>query len=110
MPSVIAFPIAAFAEIAGCYAFWVVLRDGRSGWWLVAGLASLVIFAAALTRVESDAAGRAFATYGGVYIVGSLLWLRFAEGVRPDRWDLIGGAICLIGAAVILLPSRVAAP
>lgn len=100
------YPIAALAEIAGCFAFWVVLRDGRSVWWLVPGVASLLVFAFALTRVESSAAGRAFAAYGGVYIAASLLWLRFAEGVRPDRWDLVGGAVCLAGAAIILLPAR----
>ena len=102
----IAYPIAALAEIAGCYAFWVVLRDGRSIWWLAPGVASLIVFAFALTRVESSAAGRAFAAYGGVYIAASLLWLRFAESVRPDRWDLLGGAVALAGAAIILLPAR----
>ena len=100
------YPIAALAEIAGCYAFWAVLRDGRSIWWLVPGVASLIVFAFALTRVESSAAGRAFAAYGGVYIAASLLWLRFAESVRPDRWDLLGGAVALAGAAIILLPAR----
>ena len=102
----IAYPIAALAEIAGCYAFWVVLRDGRSIWWLAPGVASLIVFAFALTRVESSTAGRAFAAYGGVYIAASLLWLRFAEGMRPDRWDLLGGAVALAGAAIILLPAR----
>ena len=102
----IAYPIAALAEIAGCYAFWVVLRDGRSIWWLAPGVASLIVFAFALTRVESTAAGRAFAAYGGVYMAASLLWLRFAEGMRPDRWDLLGGAVALAGAAIILLPAR----
>jgi len=102
----VAYPIAALAEIAGCYAFWAVLRDGRSIWWLAPGVASLIVFAFALTRVESSAAGRAFAAYGGVYIAASLLWLRFAEGMRPDRWDLLGGAVALAGAAIILLPAR----
>jgi small multidrug resistance family-3 protein len=56
--------------------------------------------------VEADHAGRAFAAYGGVYIAASLVWLWLVEGTRPDRWDLIGAAICLIGAAVILLGPR----
>jgi small multidrug resistance family-3 protein len=59
-----------------------------------------------LTRVESVFAGRAFAAYGGVYIAASLLWLWIVEGAQPDRWDLIGGAICLIGAGIILLGPR----
>jgi len=98
--------IAALAEIAGCFAAWAVLRDGRSVWWLLPGLACLAIFALLLTRVESAFAGRAFAAYGGVYIAASLGWMWAVEGARPDRWDLAGMAICLAGAAVILLAPR----
>ena len=61
-----------------------------------------MMFAYLLTLVDTAAAGRAYAAYGGVYNVASLLWLRGIEGVRPDRWDVLGGAICLAGAAVIL--------
>lgn len=99
---------AALAEIAGCFAFWVWLRLGKSVWWIVPGAASLLLFAYLLTLVPSDAAGRAFAAYGGVYIVASLAWLWAVEGVRPDRWDVSGAALCLIGAAVILFGPRTA--
>jgi small multidrug resistance family-3 protein len=94
--------IAAIAEIAGCFAFWAVFRLGKPHGWLLAGTAALLIFAYALTRVEAEAAGRAFAAYGGIYIVASLVWLKLVEGVSPDRWDIIGGAICLGGATLIL--------
>jgi small multidrug resistance family-3 protein len=97
---------AAIAEIAGCFAFWGWLRLGKPIWWLIPGLLSLVMFAYLLTLVETNAAGRAFAAYGGVYIVASLLWLWSIEGVRPDRWDIAGSIVCLIGAAVILLGPR----
>ncbi len=63
-------------------------------------------FAWLLTLVESDAAGRAYAAYGGIYIVASLVWLWGVESVRPDRWDIAGAALCLIGAAVILVGPR----
>ena len=99
---------AALAEIAGCFSFWMWLREGRAVWWLVPGIASLVLFAWLLTLVDTPAAGRAYAAYGGVYVAASLAWLFFVEGVRPDRWDLVGAAICILGAAIILLGPRTA--
>ncbi|GGE13164.1 hypothetical protein GCM10011529_19430 [Polymorphobacter glacialis] len=97
---------AAAAEIAGCFAFWAWLRLGKSIWWLVPGSAALLLFAWLLTRVDSGAAGRTFAAYGGIYITASLIWMWAAEGLRPDRWDLIGGGICLLGAAIIIAAPR----
>jgi small multidrug resistance family-3 protein len=100
------YPAAALAEIAGCFAFWAWLKLDRSPLWLGPGLVSLALFAWLLTLVPSEAAGRAYAAYGGVYIAASLSWLWLVEGQRPDRFDLTGAAICLVGAAVILLPAR----
>jgi small multidrug resistance family-3 protein len=97
---------AALAEIAGCFSFWLWLRQGKSIAWLAPGMVSLAAFAWLLTLVDSAAAGRAYAAYGGVYIAASLAWLWAIEGVRPDRWDGVGAAICLVGAAVILLGPR----
>ncbi len=97
---------AAFAEIAGSFAFWAWLRLGKSALWLVPGIALLVLFAFLLTRVDAVFAGRAYAAYGGVYIASSLVWLWVFEGVRPDRWDLIGAAVCVLGAGLILLGPR----
>lgn len=74
----------------------------KSPLWAIPGTLSLVIFALALTRIDAAAAGRAYAAYGGVYILSSVFWLWLVEGVRPDRWDIAGAAICLWGAAVIL--------
>ena len=67
---------------------------------------ALALFAYILTLVQAEHAGRAYAVYGGVYITASILWLWTIEGVRPDRWDVIGAAICLIGAALILFGPR----
>lgn len=100
------YPLAALAEIAGCFAFWAWLKLDRSPLWLAPGLLSLAVFAWLLTLVPSEAAGRAYAAYGGVYIAATLLWLWLVEGQRPDRFDLTGAAVCLVGAAVILLPQR----
>lgn len=99
---------AALAEIAGCFAFWAWLRMGKSPLWLAPGVVSLILFAWLLTRVDSDAAGRAYAAYGGIYICASLAWLWAVEGVRPDRWDVSGAALCLIGTCIIILGPRTA--
>lgn len=99
---------AALAEIAGCFSFWMWLREGKPVWWIVPGIVSLIAFAWLLTLVDSAAAGRAYAAYGGVYVAASLVWLLAVEGVRPDRWDLIGAAVCIAGAGIILLGPRAA--
>jgi small multidrug resistance family-3 protein len=69
-------------------------------------MGALALFASLLTLAPSDAAGRAYAAYGGVYIIASLLWLWTAEGVRPDRWDMAGAGLCLAGAGLILFGPR----
>jgi len=97
---------AAFAEIAGCFAFWAWARLGKSPLWLLPGALALIIFAWLLTLVPVQAAGRAYAAYGGVYIAASLIWLWAVEGLRPDRWDMIGAAVCVAGAAIILAAPR----
>lgn len=104
--TIVLYGLAAAAEIAGCFAFWAWLRLERSPLWLIPGLVCLALFAALLTRVEVDAAGRAYAAYGGVYIAASLMWLWLVEHRAPDRWDLIGAAACLVGAAIILFGPR----
>jgi small multidrug resistance family-3 protein len=106
MTSILAYVGAAVAEIAGCFAFWAWLRLEKPVWWLVPGLASLVLFAYLLTLVDSLFAGRAYAAYGGVYVAASVLWLWLVEGARPDRWDALGAAVCLAGMAIILFGPR----
>jgi small multidrug resistance family-3 protein len=95
MTSFLSYMCAAMAEIAGCFSFWAWLRLDKPVWWLVPGMVSLALFAWLLTFVESDFAA-------------SLFWLWAVEGVRPDRWDVIGTAVCLMGAALILFGPRTA--
>ncbi|MET3790558.1 YnfA family protein [Aquamicrobium terrae] len=97
---------AALAEIAGCFAFWAWWRLGKSVLWLAPGVVSLILFAWLLAQVDSAAAGRTYAAYGGIYIAASLGWLWLAEGLRPDKWDITGALICLAGASLILLGPR----
>lgn len=100
------YPLAALAEIAGCFAVWHWWRGGGSALWLVPGAAALAAFAFLLALTPPDQAGRSFAAYGGVYIAASLLWLRLFEGAALRPTDLAGTALALIGAALILWGAR----
>ena len=106
MTSFYFYTAAAVAEIGGCFAFWAWLRLGKSVYWILPGIVSLVVFAILLTRIEMIFAGRIFAAYGSVYIATSLLWLWIIEGQRPDKWDILGAIVCVVGAAIILFGQR----
>lgn len=106
MKTALIYIAAAFSEIAGCFAFWAWLRLNASALWVLPGVASLCLFAYLLTIVESTLAGRAYAAYGGVYIGASLLWMWLVEKSPPDRWDVAGASLCIIGAATIIYAPR----
>ena len=99
------FIVTALAEIVGCYLPWLVLVQSRSAWLLLPAACALALFAWLLT-LHPTAAGRTYAAYGGVYVVMALVWLWRVDGVVPTRWDLLGGAICLLGMALIALQPR----
>ena len=99
------FVLTAVTEIVGCYLPYLWLRHGRSAWLLIPSLISLGIFAWLLT-LHPTAAGRTYAAYGGVYVSVAVLWLWIVEKQRPDHWDLIGSAVCLIGMAIIAFGPR----
>jgi small multidrug resistance family-3 protein len=96
------FVLAAVLEIGGCFAFWMWLRRGAASWLAVLGVASLVGFAVVLTRIDVSFAGRAYAAYGGIYIVTSLAWLWRVEHQRPTPADVVGASLSVLGAIVIL--------
>lgn len=104
--TIVAFVGAAVLEIAGCYSAWMWLRLGKSPLWLVPGAVALVLFAVTLTQVEAAFAGRAYAAYGGVYIIAALAWARIVEHRALNLTDFLGGILCLAGAFVILLGRR----
>lgn len=106
MSAALVFPLAALAEIGGCFAVWAVVRQGAHPAWLALGGAALALFAWLLTLAPSDAAGRAFAAYGGVYIVAALAWAVVVEGAQLTIADAVGAALCLAGAAIIVLGAR----
>ncbi len=100
------FAVAAAGELTGCYAVWLALRKGRSAWFLVLGVVLLSLFAFALTRTDVSVAGRAFAAYAGVYIVASVIWLRFVDAAQLTISDSIGAALAIAGTLVILIGAR----
>lgn len=108
MATLVLFSITALAEIAGCFAVYAWMRLNVSAFWLIPGVFLLALFAWLLTLIPTEAAGRTFAAYGGIYIIASLVWMRLVEGVSADRWDAIGAIICLGGAVVILFGPRAA--
>jgi small multidrug resistance family-3 protein len=80
--------------------------SGKSAVWVLPGIVSLVAFAWLLILIDSDYAGRACAAYGSIYVAASIAWLWFLEGARPDRWDIVGAAVVLVGAVIILFGPR----
>ena len=99
------FVLTACAEIVGCYLPYLWLRQGHSPWLLVPAAASLAAFAWLLT-LHPQAAGRTYAAYGGVYVATALIWLWWVERQQPDRWDILGAGIALVGMAVIVFGPR----
>lgn len=94
------FLVTAIAEIAGCYLPYLWLRQGKTAWLVLLGAFSLGLFAWLLS-LHPTAAGRTYAAYGGVYVAVAVFWLWWIDGVRPDRWDLIGAAVTLLGMSLI---------
>jgi small multidrug resistance family-3 protein len=96
------FLITAVMEILGCYFPYLILNQNKSQWlWIPTALA-LAAFVWLLT-LHPAASGRIYAAYGGIYIFTALLWLRYVDQVSLSRWDLAGGAVVLVGAALIIL-------
>lgn len=99
------FAVTAVAEIVGCYLPYLWLRDRAGVWVLVPAALSLVAFVWLLS-LHPAAAGRTYAAYGSVYVAVALAWLWAVDGVRPDRWDVLGGSLALAGMAIIAFAPR----
>ena len=96
------FFVTAIAEILGCYFPYLILTQGKSHWYWIPTVLALAAFVWLLT-LHPAASGRIYAAYGGIYIFSALLWLRFVDQVDLTRWDIIGGVVVLVGAALIIL-------
>lgn len=107
--SITLFVAAALAEIGGAWLVWQGVREHRGWAWIGAGVVALGIYGFVATLQPDAHFGRILAAYGGVFVAGSLVWGRVVDGYEPDRYDLVGAAICLVGVAVIMYAPRSAA-
>ena len=106
--SLVLFVLAALAEIGGAWLVWQGLRENRGWLWVGAGVLALGAYGFVATFQPDAHFGRILAAYGGVFVAGSLVWGMVMDGFRPDRFDVIGSLVCLVGVAVIMYAPRTA--
>lgn len=104
--SIALFLLAAVAEIGGAWLVWQGIREHRGLLWAGAGVIALGLYGFVATLQPDPNFGRVLAAYGGVFVAGSLAWGMIVDGFRPDRWDLAGGLVCLVGVAIIMYAPR----
>ncbi|MEZ0165173.1 YnfA family protein [Kineococcus sp. LSe6-4] len=107
--TVVLFLLAAVFEIGGAWLVWQGLREHRGLLWVGAGVVALGLYGVVAALQPQASFGRVLAAYGGVFVAGSLVWGAAVDGYRPDRWDVTGALVCLLGAGVIALAPRTGA-
>jgi small multidrug resistance family-3 protein len=106
LKSVLLFGVAALLEIGGAWMIWQGIREHRGWLWIGAGAIALGLYGFVATLQPEANFGRILAAYGGVFVAGSLAWGMLVDGFRPDRWDIAGAAVALIGVALIMYGPR----
>jgi small multidrug resistance family-3 protein len=104
--SIILFVIAALLEIGGAWLVWQAIREHRGWLWAALGVVALGAYGVVSANQPDAHFGRVLAAYGGVFVAGSLMWAMVLDGFRPDRWDIIGAVICVLGVVVIMYAPR----
>lgn len=104
--SAVLFVVAAIAEIGGCWLIWQAVRESRPWWLAVGGVLALAAYGFVAAAQPDAQFGRVLAAYGGVFVVGSLLWGVVFDGFRPTRFDLVGAAVCIVGVGIIIAGSE----
>jgi small multidrug resistance family-3 protein len=104
--TLVLFALAAIAEIGGAWLVWQGTREHRGALFIGAGVAALGAYGFVATLQDDNNFGRVLAAYGGIFVAGSLAWGMVADGFRPDRYDLAGAVICLVGVGVIMFAPR----
>ncbi|WP_104181081.1 YnfA family protein [Arthrobacter sp. B0490] len=103
------FVLAALAEIGGAWLIWQAVREGKPWWWAGLGVVALGAYGFVATLQADANFGRILAAYGGIFVAGSLAWGVLVDGFRPDRWDVLGSAVCLVGVGLIMFVPRTTA-
>ncbi|MHA7209367.1 YnfA family protein [Arthrobacter sp. MDT1-65] len=103
------FVLAALAEIGGAWLIWQAVREGKPWWWAGLGVMALGAYGFVATLQADANFGRILAAYGGIFVAGSLAWGVLVDGFRPDRWDVLGSAVCLVGVGLIMFVPRTTA-
>jgi len=106
--SIVLFILAAVAEIGGAWLIWQGVREHRGWLWIGFGVVALGAYGFVATLQPDPHFGRILAAYGGVFVAGSLAWGMAVDGFRPDRYDVVGALLCLVGVAVIMYAPRAA--
>jgi small multidrug resistance family-3 protein len=104
--SILLFGLAALAEIGGCWLVWQGVREHRGALWIVGGVLALGAYGFVVTFQPDAQFGKLLAAYGGVFVAGSLAWGVVVDGLRPDRWDVLGALVCLAGVGIIMYVPR----
>jgi small multidrug resistance family-3 protein len=104
--SIALFVLAALLEIGGAWLIWQGVREHRGVDWMGAGVVALGLYGFVATLQPDAAFGRILAAYGGVFVAGSLLWGVVADGYRPDRFDITGALVCVVGVGIIMYAPR----
>ena len=104
--SIVLFILAAIAEIGGAWLIWQGVREHRGWVWMSAGVVALGVYGFIATLQPDAQFGRILAAYGGIFVAGSLLWGMALDGYRPDRWDVVGALVCLVGVGIIMYVPR----
>ncbi|WP_037607251.1 YnfA family protein [Streptacidiphilus rugosus] len=104
--SVPLFLLAAVLEIGGAWLVWQGVREHRGWAWIGAGVIALGAYGFVATLQPDSHFGRILAAYGGVFVAGSLAWGMVFDHYRPDRFDVIGALVCLVGVGLIMYAPR----
>lgn len=103
--SLLFFVLAGLCEIGGAYLVWLWLREGKSIWFVLAGAAALILYVIVQTLQPANF-GRVYAAYGGVFVTLAILWGWKIDNIVPDRFDLMGGLVTLVGLFIIMFWPR----